>query len=171
MRPLVLFVCLAALAGDALADTAYLSTGLTRGRSSGTAPAGCTLDASSTSATGGELAVGQRFGPALAVEFGYLSLGTLDLHGSCGLVPGLTLREPDSGVTLSGVGGFALAPRWRLYGRLGALRWSEGGAGGTEGVLGIGVVRELSGASSLAFEYRRIGSDVDALSLSVRFGF
>jgi len=178
MRPLAL-ACLALSLATAPAtgagsdsDSTYLVAGLTHGGFEGVAPPGCTLDATSASATGASLAVGYRYAGPFAVEFGYLSLGALDLHGICGIAASpVTVSAPDSGVQLALLAGFGIAPRWELYGRAGLYSWSAAGRGGTEALLGVGAQRALGVRTALRLEHQRIGSDLDALNLTVHIEF
>ena len=160
----------ALLAASASAEEIYFTTGFAHGSFDATAPAGCTLNATSASATGGSLGVGYRFSDPLAIEFGYLTLGSLDINGLCGVTP-FTLTGPDSGLIASGVGRLTLSHGWALLGRAGFYSWSAAAQSGTEAVLGVGAEYEWTRGWAARLEYSTLGADLTAIALTVRIGF
>jgi hypothetical protein len=171
-RLLLALLTSCAAAAPALAEQPYLLASAARGAFRAAAPPGCTLTDASSSATGGGLAFGYRFAGPFALEFGYQSYGALDLHGTCGLAATpVTVAAPDSGVQASALGYLELGRGWQGYARLGTLRWSEGGSGGNEALLGAGVAWRIGASSALRVEYQRLGGDLGALQLGLELGF
>jgi len=166
--------CAAALlvaSAPVAADEIYLTLGAANGSFEADAPAGCTLDSKSSRATGATAGIGFAFDAHYAVEFGYLGLGGLDLEGSCPPVTNVTINAPDSGLQVSAVGRWAFDSRWAALGRLGAFSWSEAAASGTETVLGLGGEYSWQPHWAVRLEYLALGSDLDALALTLRIGF
>lgn len=174
LRPFALASALLATAAAiaAPAGETYLIVTAASGSFEAAAPAGCTLNETSADGFGGGLGVGYRFNEPFAVEFGYQSLGSLDLAGVCGIAATpITVVAPDSGLAASGVGRLRFGEGWALLGRVGAYSWSGGGDGGTEALLGVGAEYEWRKGFAARLEYAAYGSDMDAIALSLRFGF
>jgi len=169
MRPLIVS-CLLAGSGIAVANETYLTVGIAGGTFETAAPAGCTLIESSASGTGASFGVGYRFNDPFAIEFGYQTVGSLDLSATCG-VSTVPVVAPDSGLAATGVGRFRFGAGWALLGRAGAYSWSANGEGGTEAVLGIGAEYEWRKGFAARLEYTSFGSDIDAIGLTLRVGF
>jgi hypothetical protein len=169
LRSLVLTASLA-VAGDAFANDTYFTVGVANGTFEGAAPSGCVLLESSADGTGGGLGVGYRFNDPFAIEFGYQTLGSLDLRANCGLST-VTVVAPDSGLAATGVGRLRFGQGWALLGRAGLYSWSSAGDGGTEAVLGVGAEHEWRKGIAARLEYMTIGPDIDAISIALRFGF
>lgn len=170
-RPLALAGALA-LAATAAANETYFTVGVANGSFEAAAPGGCTLNETSADGFGGGLGVGYRFNDPFAIEFGYQTLGSLDLDGVCGIAgTPFTLSAPDSGLVAAGVGRARLGAGWALLGRAGLYSWSSAGDSGTETVLGVGAEYEWRKGMAVRLEYTTFGSDIDAVGLALRFGF
>lgn len=169
VRRLAALALVLATAPAVLADEVYFTLGAQRGSFDGAAPAGCTLNDSSASGTGASLGVGYRFNDPFAIEFGWQTLGSLDLTATCPGPVTVQVDAPDSGLSVSGVGRLGVGRDWWLLGRVGAYSWSAAADSGTEGVIGIGVEHAFSRNLGLRLEYSAIGSDADAFALTLRF--
>lgn len=165
-----LLIASALLAGTASAGDIYATTGLVFGSFDATPPPGCTLNDSSASGVGGAVGIGYAFDPTWSFEAGYVTLGSLDIHGVCGITP-FTLATPDSGLTASGIGRLDLDSRWDLFGRVGFYSWSAAAQSDTELVLGVGAEYEWSKVWTARLEYTQLGSDLSAVGVSVRIAF
>ena len=153
----------------------YFTFGAAHGGFETDAPPGCTLNSTSTNATGGTLGVGYGFGKNLAIEFGFVNLGTLDLQGVCGITQ-ITVTAPDKGLQLSGVLSVPLGDAgdqrgFALYGRLGGFSWSEDADSGLEPVVGLGLEWRFDFNTALRIEYDDMGDGLDALQLSLRWDY
>lgn len=170
-RTLVCASALLTVCASAAADEMYLTLGVANGGFEASAPVGCTLDASSSRATGGTAGVGYAFDDRFAVEFGYLGLGGLDLDGSCPPATPITVSAPDSGLQVSGVGRWAFDPHWAVLGRLGAYSWSAAADSGSETLIGVGAEYNWRSHWAVRLEYLALGAELDALALTLRVGF
>lgn len=156
--------------GAASANDTYFTVGVAGGTYEPAAPSGCVLIESSADGTGGALGVGYRFSDPFAIEFGYQSVGSLDLRANCGLA-NVTVPAPSSGLAATGVGRLRFGSGWALLGRAGAYSWSNAGEGGTEAVIGVGAEYEWRKGMAVRLEYTTFGSDIDAVGLALRIGF
>lgn len=171
-RRLIAFVCALGACGIAAANETYFTLGVASGSFEATAPAGCTLFETSASGFGASLGVGYRFNDPFAIEFGYQTLGSLDLDGTCGIATTpFTVVAPDSGLVAAGVGRVRFGQGWALLGRVGIYSWSGAGDSGTETVLGAGAEYEWRKGFATRLEYVAYGDAVDSISLSLLFGF
>jgi hypothetical protein len=175
-RPLL--ACAAAmlaLPAFAAPPQSYFTFGAAHGAFETVAPPGCTLNSTEASATGGTLGVGYAFSEHLAIEFGFQSLGTLDLDGLCGITP-ITVTAPDRGLQLSGVISLPLGERgdargFAAYGRLGAFSWSEDADSGVEPIVGVGLEWRFDFNTALRLEYDDMGDGLDAVQLTLRWDY
>ena len=170
MRPICLLLLLS-LAASVRADETYFTLGLTNSALDGRPPAGCTLQDASASGTGGSFGVGYGFGEVLAVEFGYLNLGSLDLTATCPGPTTVKVVEPDSGLTLSGAARWRFARQWSVYGRAGAFSWSKSAQSGTETLLGVGGDWAFDERYGLRLEYDDFGNGLTATTLTLRWNY
>jgi hypothetical protein len=164
------FVATLAICGVVHANDTYFTVGIAGGTYEPAAPSGCVLIESSADGTGGALGVGYRFNDPFAIEFGYQSVGSLDLRATCG-VSTVTVSAPSSGLAATGVGRLRFGSGWALLGRAGAYSWSAGGDGGTEAVVGVGAEYEWRKGMAARLEYTTFGSDIDAIGITLRLGF
>jgi opacity protein-like surface antigen len=139
-------------------------------------PPGCTLVDSNDSSMGGSLGVGYAFDTHLAVEFGFISLGTLDAIANCPGPITVTLTAPDSGLQVSGILNVPLfdANETRgatLYGRLGAFSWSENAQSGVEPIVGAGLEWRFNAHTTMRVEYDSFGDGLDAVQLLLRWDY
>lgn len=167
------------LAAPALAaqPQSYFTFGAANGGFESVAPPGCTLNSTSSSATGGSLGVGYAFGEHLALEFGFMSMGTLDLEGVCGIAATpVTVTAPDRGIQLSGVlrlpfGQSGDERGWAAFGRLGAFNWNEDADSGVEPIVGLGLEWRFDFNTALRVEYDDMGDGLDAVQLTLRWDY
>jgi hypothetical protein len=174
-RLLMLFVLCAAPA-FAAPPKSYFTVGAAASCYDVTVPLGCTLIDSNDSSMGGSLGVGFAFDAHLAVEFGFISLGTLDATASCPGPTTVTLTAPDSGLQLSGILSVPLfdANETRgatLYGRLGGFSWSEDAQSGVEPMVGAGLEWRFSFNTAMRLEYDSFGDGLDAIQLVLRWDY
>lgn len=174
------FVLLATvlLAAPALAapPQSYFTFGAARGGYDATAPAGCTLTSANDAATGGSLGVGYAFGEHLALEFGFINLGTLDATAACPGPTTVVITAPDSGLQLSGVlrlpfGDAGDTRGAALFGRLGGFSWSENAQSGVEPIIGLGLEWRFDFNTALRVEYDDLGDGLDTVQLTLRWDY
>ena len=165
-------------AGPALAapPQSYFTFGATQSGYDAVAPAGCSLTSVNDSATGGSLGVGYAFNDHLALEFGYINLGTLDALASCSGPSTFVITAPDSGLQLSGIlslprGDAGDARGATLFGRLGGFSWSENAQSGVEPIVGLGLQWRFSFNTALRVEYDDFGDGLDAVQLTLRWDY
>lgn len=171
-RRFIAFACIFGACGIASANDTYLTLSAASGSFETAAPAGCTLNETSASGFGGGLGVGYRFNDPFAIEFGYQTLGSLDLDGTCGIAATpFTVVAPDSGLVAAGVGRLRFGQGFALLGRAGLYSWSSSGDSGTETVLGVGAEYEWRKGFAARLEYTAYGDEVDSIGLTLRFGF
>ena len=173
-----LALTLSVLSGAALAEPpkSYFTFGAAASGYDVEVPPACTLVSSEDSSMGGSLGVGYAFDRHLAVEFGFISLGTLDAIASCPGPTTVTLTAPDSGLQLSGILSVPLfdANETRgavLYGRLGAFSWSENAQSGVEPLFGAGLEWRFSFNTAMRLEYDSFGDGLDAIQLVLRWDY
>jgi len=140
------------------------------------APAGCTLSSSSDGAAGGALGVGYAFSDHLALEFGFINLGSLDATATCPGPSTIVITAPDSGLQVSGIARLPLGAQsddrgWAAFGRLGSFSWSENAQNGTETIIGLGFEWRLRFNTALRLEYDDFGDGLDAVQLTLRWDY
>jgi Outer membrane protein beta-barrel domain len=166
------------LAAPALAapPQSYFTFGAARGGFEAEAPAGCTITATNDAATGGSLGVGYSFSEHLALEFGFINLGTLDATATCPGPTTVVITAPDSGLQLSGVLSLPLgdagdARGATLFGRLGGFSWSENAQSGVEPIVGVGFEWRFDFNTAVRVEYDDFGDGLDAIQLTLRWDY
>jgi len=171
-------VAAALLAAPALAapPQTYFTFGAARSGYDAVAPAGCTLTNTNDAATGGSLGVGYAFSEHLALEFGYMNLGTLDATAACPGPTTVLVTAPDKGLQLSGLLSLPLGAAGdgrgaTLYGRLGGFSWSKNAQSGVEPIIGAGVEWRFSFNTALRLEYDDLGDGLDAVQLTLRWDY
>jgi hypothetical protein len=175
-RILLFLAAMLALPVNAADSKTYFTFGAAASGYDVEVPLGCTLASSNDSAMGGSLGVGYAFDTHLAVEFGYISLGTLDATADCPGPTTVTLTAPDSGLQISGLLNVPLfdANETRgatLFGRLGAFSWSENAQSGVEPMVGAGLEWRFSTRTAMRVEYDSFGDGLDALQVVLRWDF
>lgn len=174
----LLALAAAAVAAPTLAvpPQSYFTFGAARSGFDAVAPAGCTLTSTNDAATGGSLGVGYAFSEHLALEFGFINLGTLDALASCPGPSTAVITAPDSGLQLSGVVSLPLGDAGdqrgaTLFGRLGGFSWSENAQSGVEPIVGVGLQWRFSFNTALRIEYDDFGDGLDAIQLTLRWDY
>jgi hypothetical protein len=166
------------LAAPALAapPQSYFTFGAAMSGYEAVAPAGCTLTSTNDSATGGSLGVGYAFSDHLALEFGFINLGSLDAVAACPGPTTVVVTAPGNGLQLSGVlrlpfGDAGDERGWAAYGRLGGFSWSEDAQSGLEPIIGVGLEWRVSFNTALRVEYDDLGDGLDTVQLTLRWDY
>jgi len=175
-RSLFALAALLALPALAAPPQPYFTFGAASSGFDAVAPAGCTLASVEDSATGGTLGVGYAFSEHLAIEFGFLGLGTLGATASCPGPTTVVVTAPDRGLEVSGVlslpfGDAGDQRGFAAFGRLGAFSWSEDGQNGAEPIIGLGLQWRFDFNTALRVEYDDLGDGFDAIQLTLRWDY